>query len=589
MLNKILQTLLLIAIPIWINAQDLHFSNFQSFANYFNPATTGMDAQNLKANFQYRSQWANIPEAYRSLGVNIQQQKDRFSWGGILHKNGAGIGSLQTTGGLLTGAYQQQLARGDNKLSLGIGLGFIQKRFDPSALKFDTQYRPEIGFEIGNGNGENFIQTNSTTIDFTIGGLWEGAWNGNQNIKTQLGFALAHIHLPNMGFNDAMNELNAKTVVHGQVSLPISSKSQFMPYFLFQKQNVHQECLIGARTKRQVNAQTNIRTGIAYRLKDAIVFQVGLDWGNKSLTLNYDLNNSGLTKVTNGQGAFELAFGIELGQQPKNRKKDRDKDGVYDYQDKCPDIFGSKKYKGCPIPKKEMVEEAIDTDGDQVPDEYDDCPLIKGPRYLHGCPDKDKDGVVDPDDACPNLAGSPMNGGCPIDEKDTDRDGVPDAEDYCVFLRGSIKFHGCPDSDKDGISDIDDDCPYLKGTKSNNGCPSKNQRRNELKAIVEFDVNRHFIYPEYMAELDFLVQEIQDVEQYKIVIAGHTDSEGDAAFNYALGQKRAFAIQDYLISQGVNSFKVQTISYGEARPKRNNEIASGKARNRRAEVQVILE
>lgn len=586
---KILQTLLLIAFPLWMTAQDLHFSNFHSFSNYFNPATTGLGAENLKANFQYRSQWAKIPQAYRSIGVNLQQQKDRFSWGGILHKNGAGIGSLQTTGGLLTGAFKQQLARGDNQLSLGIGLGFLQKTIDPSALKFDVQYRPEIGYEVGNGNQENFVQTNSTAIDFTIGGLWEGALNGNQNIKTQLGFALAHIHIPNMGFKDVMNELNAKTVVHGQVDLPFSSKSRLMPYFVFQKQNVHQEFLIGVRTKRQINEKTHIRTGAAYRLNDALVFQAGLDWENKSLTFNYDLNHSSLTRVTSGQGAFELAFAIELGKRPKNRKKDRDKDGVYDYQDKCPDIFGSKKYKGCPIPKKEMVAETIDTDGDQVPDEYDDCPLIKGPRYLHGCPDKDKDGVVDPDDACPNLAGSPMNGGCPIDEKDTDRDGVPDVEDYCVFLRGSIKFHGCPDSDNDGISDIDDDCPYLKGSKSNNGCPNKNQRQKEIKAIVEFDVNRHFIYPEYMAELDFLVQEIEAEADYKIVIAGHTDSEGDAAFNYALGQKRAFAIQDYLISKGISAFKVQTISYGEARPKRNNEIESGKARNRRAEVQVIFE
>ena len=588
MKNKLLQTLLFLVIPLCVGAQDLHFSNFHSFSNYFNPATTGMEAQELTANFQYRSQWAKIPQAYRSMGINIQQQKDRFAWGGILHKNGAGWGSLQTTGGLLTGAYQQQLARGDNQLLLGIGLGFIQKRFDPTALMFDTQYRPEVGYEVGNGNGENFIQTNSTAIDFTIGGLWKGELNGNDNIKTQIGFAIAHIHLPNMGFKEVENEMKAKTVVHGQIDLPFSTKSKFSPYFLYQKQQVHQELLIGAKTKRKVNEETSIRTGVAYRLKDALIFQVGLDWGNKSLTFNYDLNSSGLTKATSGQGALELAFAIKFGKKSKIRKKDRDKDGVYDHQDKCPDIFGSKKYKGCPIPKKEMVAEEIDTDGDQVPDEYDDCPLIKGRRYLHGCPDSDKDGVVDPDDACPQLAGSPQNGGCPIDEKDTDRDGVPDTEDYCVFLRGSIQFHGCPDSDKDGISDIDDECPYLKGTKMNNGCPGK-KRQNELKAVVEFDVNQYIIHQEYQAELDFLVQEIQEVEQFKIMISGHTDAEGSATFNYTLGQNRALAIQEYLIDEGISAFKIQTISYGEARPKRNNELVSGKARNRRAEVQVIIE
>ena len=122
--------------------------------------------------------------------------------------------------------------------------------------------------------------------------------------------------------------------------------------------------------------------------------------------------------MNSGQGAFEIAFAIKIGEQSKIRKKDRDKDGVYDNEDKCPDIYGSKKHKGCPIAKKDMADDELDSDGDSVPDEYDDCPLVKGPRYLHGCPDKDKDGVVDPDDACPNLAGSPLNGGCPVDEKD---------------------------------------------------------------------------------------------------------------------------------------------------------------------------
>lgn len=588
MKNKLIHLLFLLVIPFWVYGQDLHFSNFHSFSNYFNPATTGMDAQELTVNFQHRSQWAKIPQPYRSIGINIQQQKNRFAWGGIFHKNGAGSASLQTTGGLFTGAYQQQLARGDNQLLLGIGLGFIQKRFDPASLKFDTQYRPESGFDIVNGNGENFIQTSSTAIDFTIGGLWKGEWNRNKKINALLGFSLAHIHLPYLGFNNPDNKLSAKTFIHGQINLPLSSKSKVSPYFLYQKQNLHQSFLIGAKAKRKVNQQTHIRTGLAYRLKDALILQAGLDWGNKSLTINYDLNNSNLAKATNGQGAFELAFAIRLGKQPKRKKRDRDRDGIEDHMDKCPDIYGEKQYKGCPIPKKEMPEDELDSDGDRVPDIYDDCPNLKGLRHLFGCPDTDKDGVVDPEDACPRLAGSPKNSGCPIDKKDTDRDGVPDSEDYCIFLRGLAKFHGCPDSDKDGVSDIDDECPYLKGTKNNDGCPGKD-RQSDLKVVIEFDIDQHFIHPEYQTELDFLIEDIQSADNYKIMISGHTDSEGNAAYNYALGQKRALAIQDYLATKGVNAFRIQTISYGEARPKRNNEVVSGKARNRRAEVQVIME
>jgi len=571
-------------------AQDLHFSNFQGFANYFNPATTGRNAMDLTANIQHRSQWARIPQEYQSVGVGIQQRKGRFALGGLLHKNGAGAASLQTTGGLLTGAFYQKLAKGENELALGIGLGFIQKSFDPTALSFDAQYRNDGGFDIANSNEETFLQTNNKTIDFSIGALWKSEFEGNKTIQTQLGFALSHVHLPQMGFQKTDNELPMKLVIHGQLAIPISSKSNWQPYFLYQQQNVHQSLLVGVQSKRQINPQTAIKSGIGYRLKDALILQAGIEWGNKSLMLNYDLNNSGLARVTSGQGALELAFAIKFGKKSKLRKKDRDRDGIYDHVDKCPDIPGTKKNKGCPIPAKEMeAADEIDSDGDRVPDIYDDCPNLKGLRHLYGCPDTDRDGVVDPEDACPRIAGLASNSGCPYDEKDTDRDGVPDSQDYCIFLRGSAKFHGCPDSDKDGISDIDDECPYLKGTKANNGCPGADRQQNNLKAIVEFETDQHFIHPEYAAELDFLVQEIGTNKKYKIMISGHTDSEGDAAYNHSLGQKRALEIQHYLVERGINPFSIQTISYGEARPKRKNESSVGKAKNRRAEVQVILE
>lgn len=589
MKNKIFHISLLLLIPCWIVAQDLHFSNFQSFKSYFNPATTGNQAAVLTANIQHRSQWANIPQAYQSTGLNIQQKKGRFAWGGLLHKNGAGAASLETTGGLFTGAFYQQLAKGENELALGIGLGFIQKGFDPSALKFDEQYRTESGFDIANSNGETFIQTSTKTIDFSIGALWKGAFIRNKTIKTQVGLALSHVHLPKMGFQAELNELPLKIVAHGQLTIPISSKGYWQPYFLYQKQNAHQSTLVGVQNRRQINPQTALKSGVGYRFKDALILQAGIEWGNKALTLSYDLNNSNLARVTRGQGAIELAFAIKFGKKSKIRKKDRDKDGIYDLVDKCPDIPGLKEFKGCPVPKKEMAEDELDTDGDRVPDIYDDCPTIKGYRHLFGCPDTDKDGVIDPDDACPRLPGLATNSGCPYDEKDTDRDGVPDSQDYCIFLRGDAKFHGCPDSDKDGISDIDDECPYLKGTKANNGCPGNNRPQNDLKAIVEFETDQHFIHPEFAAELDFLIQEVGTATDYKIMISGHTDSEGNAAYNYALGQKRAFGIQNYLVERGINAFKIQTISYGEARPKQKNESYTGKAKNRRAEVVVIME
>ena len=90
-----------------------------------------------------------------------------------------------------------------------------------------------------------------------------------------------------------------------------------------------------------------------------------------------------------------------------------------------------------------------DPDGDGICSDEDACPSVDGLPQDHGCPaDRDYDGFNDPDDACPDQAGTrtanPKTTGCP----DRDEDGVADKEDACVELAGVVtddpKTNGCP-------------------------------------------------------------------------------------------------------------------------------------------------
>src|ERR1044072_4496986 len=58
-----------------------------------------------------------------------------------------------------------------------------------------------------------------------------------------------------------------------------------------------------------------------------------------------------------------------------------------------------------------------DRDKDGVPDQEDDCPEIPGLAAFKGCPDTDRDGIADPDDGCPDEAGPADQGGCPFKKK----------------------------------------------------------------------------------------------------------------------------------------------------------------------------
>lgn len=73
----------------------------------------------------------------------------------------------------------------------------------------------------------------------------------------------------------------------------------------------------------------------------------------------------------------------------------------------------------------------------------------------------------------------------------------------------------------------------------------------------------------------------------KVVLTGHTDDDGSSAFNLVLGERRAIAVQDYFIKNGVSPSKVIVRSKGETQPIEDNDTEEGRAKNRRTELQIL--
>lgn len=72
----------------------------------------------------------------------------------------------------------------------------------------------------------------------------------------------------------------------------------------------------------------------------------------------------------------------------------------------------------------------------------------------------------------------------------------------------------------------------------------------------------------------------------KMVVEGHTDSQGAAAYNQDLSQKRAQAVRDYLVTRGIASDRVSAVGLGSTRSIADNASAEGRANNRRVEIVV---
>lgn len=257
---------------------------------------------------------------------------------------------------------------------------------------------------------------------------------------------------------------------------------------------------------------------------------------------------------------------------------DKDGDGVYDYEDRCVDIAGLASLKGCP-----------DFDLDGLTDKEDRCPDVPGSIEMKGCPDTDKDGIVDIDDSCPGTkTGYKVNGsGCPLDN---DKDGLVNEEDRCPDAAGILAFQGCPDTDGDGVSDAEDRCPSAKGTITNKGCPEMARedivRINVIASKIYFETNSDKLKLISNSQLDDLAQILTRYDGVNLTIEGHTDTDGEDAYNMSLSQKRTDSVKNYLISKGVSAERLSAIGYGETKPVATNKTAAGKAKNRRVELKT---
>ena len=107
-----------------------------------------------------------------------------------------------------------------------------------------------------------------------------------------------------------------------------------------------------------------------------------------------------------------------------------------------------------------------------------------------------------------------------------------------------------------------------------------------LKNIF-FDTNKFELKQESQAELDKLIQLLNENPTLQIQITGYTDNVGKPAENLILSDNRAKAVVNYLVSNGIITSRLTYKGYGETEPIADNKTEEGRALNRRTEMKVI--
>ena len=253
----------------------------------------------------------------------------------------------------------------------------------------------------------------------------------------------------------------------------------------------------------------------------------------------------------------------------------------------------------------------LDTDRDGLPDpgqravREDACPLDPGPRSMRGCPDADRDGVRDADDRCPTDPGLRERDGCP-ELRDGDGDGFWDPDQYkissdradaCPDQAGVEPYAGCPvpDRDGDGLDDLRDGCPdqpeAINGFDDLDGCPD--DLPLDVAGIlgkvrgIQFGFLSDRLTEASNPILERAAAILAAYAGLELEIQGHTDADGDPAFNKQLSQRRAEAVRRALVGYGVAEDRLHAVGYGGDRPIADNGTEDGRAKNRRIEFRLL--
>ena len=110
-------------------------------------------------------------------------------------------------------------------------------------------------------------------------------------------------------------------------------------------------------------------------------------------------------------------------------------------------------------------------------------------------------------------------------------------------------------------------------------------KKVSVKGVARFDFDRSTVNPEDGIKLMTEVRSMKNVTWQVISVVGHTDSVGPAAYNQQLSERRAEAVQAFLIEKGVKPERIRPTGMGKEQPVATNATSSGRALNRRTEIE----
>ena len=315
------------SLPLIVNGQDIHFSQFNETPVILNPALCGT-AYDTRIVANYKNRWASVTSPYQTYGISVEKALKHLklkkayiamSLNIFNDKAGdAGLGTLQANLGINAVIKVSSFS----KLSAGIGGGILYRTINTSKLRWQSQYD---GYNYNSTTASGEVTPNGTMLqaDFVAGLNYHYAKSeryisAQDGTKFDIGFSAFHFNSPKYSFVGSGDKQFTKMIVHANFDIGIKGAGiGLVPSIIYMRQGPSQEINAGFMFKYIIQDQSvytgvkkpsAISFGAFYRVGDAVIPSMLFQYDKYALGISYDLNTSQLTSASKSKGGLEISL-----------------------------------------------------------------------------------------------------------------------------------------------------------------------------------------------------------------------------------------------------------------------------------------
>lgn len=308
-----------------LQAQDIHFSQLNSYKMMLNPAFTGVMSEDIRMEAKHRSQWYTPTNPYTTTLVSLDSKignKDIsndniFAIGGAMMNDKMSDGAIKSNYFTLNLAYHKILNDTYSKdvLTFGSGVTYGETSLDASMLTFNNQFDGN-GFSELLPSGEQFISSKQANFSISSGLIYTRT---TTNYKVSLGVGAFNINKPKLSFLDNINQqIDRRFVFHSDVVIEVNENLHFNVNAMYQTQGQSNETLLGGFINLGLEGQTSLNLGIYDRLNESIIPYFGLNLKDIGFGLSYDITTSSLKSNPSKPKTLEISMVFKI-----KRNKDK--------------------------------------------------------------------------------------------------------------------------------------------------------------------------------------------------------------------------------------------------------------------------